>query len=89
MNEILENAPQEMLKTAYENPIDDKAELKETNKINRQVSNVEEKMKAVINDPATKESLTEDILKSLPKNGFPEAVQRNFLENKEQQKSLM
>ena len=77
VNDILENAPQEMLKTAYENPIDDK----ETNKINRQVSNIEEKMKAVINDPATKTSLAEDILKSLPKNGFPEAVQRNFLEN--------
>lgn len=79
VNEILENAPQEILKNAYENPTASKDGVEQAAGQRRQLTNVEEKMKEVIKEPATKDSLTEEILKSLPEGGFPDALKENFL----------
>ncbi len=95
---ILEKMPTGLLKNAYENPITtseaDKVEqvkefFKEENQKRSEISNVAEEMEKVVENPKTKENLIEDILKALPKGGFPDALKRNFLNSNNMTASLI
>lgn len=86
VGEIERSIPGEILENAYNDfDVEDVEQmqgiLSQAAEQNRIPSNVAETMEKVIAEPTTIDSITEDIIKALPKGGFPDQLKRMFLKN--------